>query len=240
MPVLSQSAASHVCRLGGPRILWPLWYWYQNQNQKSNPVAVICCKLWVTLVSPETKTASAYGILGPSIPKPRAMLCTDYAGCHWAMRPIAGNSKSHGSRPDVKLSDHGANFTSCRWPLLEPMALPLQLSWLRMPGRLATPTSNWLRMRRGDGTQEKPRLQRSHASFSPSPSSHPSTLSSHSLLEHPLPWRPADPSQATATTWCYYQPAATIPKTADKVVLVKLVPVSGLADSCSIGRHGIS
>lgn len=138
------------------------------------------------------------------------------------------------------LSDHGANFTCCRWPLPEPMALPLQLSWLRMPGRLATPTSNWLRMRRGDGTQEKPRLQRSHASFSPSPSSHPSTLSSHSLLEHPLPWRPADPSQATATTWCYYQPAATIPKTADKVVLVKLVPVSGLADSCSIGRHGIS
>lgn len=91
------------------------------------------------------------------------------------------------------LSDHGANLTSCCWPLPEPMALPLQLSWLRMPGRLATPTSNWLRMRRGDGTQEKPRLQRSHASSSPS--SHPSTLSSHSLIEHPLPWRPTDPSQ---------------------------------------------
>ncbi|KAL7909692.1 hypothetical protein GGI35DRAFT_450710 [Trichoderma velutinum] len=25
-----------------------------------------------------------------------------------------------------------------------------------MPGRLATPTSNWLRMRRGDGTQKSP------------------------------------------------------------------------------------
>ncbi|KAH0527820.1 hypothetical protein TsFJ059_002753 [Trichoderma semiorbis] len=118
------------------------------------------------------------------------------------------------------------------------MALPLQLSWLRMPGRLATPTSNWLRMRRGDGTQE------SQAAEEPRQLSLPRSIHPHCPRTHyssiPCLGDRPTPLKATATTWCYYQPAATIPKTADKVVLVKLVPVSGLADSCSIGRHGIS
>ncbi|KAL7938931.1 hypothetical protein V8C35DRAFT_289638 [Trichoderma chlorosporum] len=63
---------------------------------------------------------------------------------------MAGNSNSF----PVKLSHHGASLTSVghcqgQW------RGQCKISWLRMPGRLATPTSNWLRMRRGDGTQEK-------------------------------------------------------------------------------------